>query len=230
MTFPNEFRDAVRMPRELPKPIRGDTDRLRWFARTLRPEVRKAGLAALERTMTPYLRAVRTRVDPETIHGMTANYSETLPKSLHNNTVMLNNARTAAYRAAQSIGLVEFLTSGSLKEFAETVSGFSLEQGPGLQVICYKPGDYVGPHNDHHPEEAHLRDGYVDLQITLCNDHVERQYLLYERDGFFNQQVNIGIPSGVSVSMLPFWHQVTPMVGKNENARRWLLLVSFVIR
>ena len=67
----------------------------------------------------------------------------------------------------------------------------------------------------------------------LTNDDVERQYLLYERDGFFNQCVNVGIPSGVSVSFLPFWHQVTPLIpkaGREATARRWLLLVSFVCR
>jgi outer membrane protein len=28
-------------------------------------------------------------------------------------------------------------------------------------VICYEGGDFCGPHNDHHPEERHLRDGFV---------------------------------------------------------------------
>lgn len=190
-------------------------------------------LGELEKRFAPLLRQVASPVDPETISGMTANYTEALPKSLRNSTVMLNNPRSAAHRAARECGLAEFLRSPSLQAFAERVSGFALERSPGMQVICYKPGDYVGPHNDHHPEEAHLRDGYVDVQVTLTNDDVDRQYLLYESSGFFNRSVNVGIASGVSVSLLPFWHQVTPLLakpGREATARRWLLLVSFVKR
>ena len=190
-------------------------------------------LELLETQISPFLREAARPVDPKTITGMTKNYSESLHKSLRNSTVLLNNPRTAAFKSARECGLTGFLSSTSLQEFAERVSGFPLERSPGMQVICYRPGDYVGPHNDHHPEESHLRDGYVDLQITLTNDDVERQYLVYESRGFFNRNVNIGIPSGVSVSLLPFWHQVTPLIakpGREATARRWLLLVSFVCR
>ena len=101
-----------------------------------------------------------------------------------------------------------------------------------MQLIRYAAGDYVGPHNDHHPENANLRNGYVDLQITLTNEHVARQYLLYESGGFFNKLRKVGVASGVSVSMLPFWHQVTPLEAKpghEDAAGRWLLLASFDI-
>ncbi len=164
---------------------------------------------------------------------MTKNYSEVLHKSLRNSTVMLHSRSSVAFKSARECGVTAFLSSTSLQEFAERVSGYALERNPGMQVICYGPGDYVGPHNDHHPEESHLRDGYVDLQITLTNGDVERQYLLYQRGKFFNQSINVGIPSGVSVSLLPFWHQVTPLLakpGRDATARRWLLLVSFICR
>lgn len=229
--FPSDFLHAIHPVRTPPPVIRGDAHRLRWFPALIRPEVRTEALALLETRIAPHLCPVNRPIDPATIAGMKKNYSETLPKSLRNSTALLNDPRSAASRAARAIGLTRFLASPSLKEFAERVSGFPLKRRPGMQVICYKPGDYVGPHNDHHPEEAHLRDGYVDLQVTLTNDAVARQYLLYERDGFFNQSVNVGIASGVSVSLLPFWHQVTPLEarkGREAEARRWLLLVSFV--
>jgi hypothetical protein len=222
--FPTAFSAAIRSPQNPYPVLRGDANRLRWFPRLIRPDVRAAALLLLETHLSPHLRLVRSPVDPALIANMTRNYSEALSKSLRNHTAMLNDPRSAASKAAKAIGLTAFLTSPSLKDFAERVSGFELAQSPGLQVICYHPGDYVGPHNDHHPEEPHLRDGYVDLQITLTNDDVAHQSLLYD---------DIAIPSGVSVSHLPFWHQVTPLQprrGREATARRWLLLASFVRR
>ena len=159
-------------------------------------------LELLETQIAPLLRQVTRPVDPKTITGMTKNYSESPHKSLWNSTVLLNNPRAAVFKSARECGLTGFLTSPSLHEFAERMSGFPLERSPGIQVI-------------------------------LTNDDVERQYLVYESRGFFNRNVNIGIPSGVSVSLLPFWHQVTPLIakpGREATARRWLLLVSFVRR
>jgi hypothetical protein len=48
-----------------------------------------------------------------------------------------------------------------------------------------------------------------------------------------NRAVNVSVPSGVTVSKLPYWHQVTPLIPKNgreKQAQRWLLLVSFSIK
>jgi len=229
--FPDSFADAVRFPRIPITPLCGSRDRVRWFPSMVRPAVRREGLAALESAMAPCLRSAGRPIDPRAMAGMTENYTEALPKTLRNWTAMLHSPRSAGYRAAESIGLVRFLRSASLRQFAERVSGWALQDDPGMQVIRYGPGDYVSPHNDHHPEEAHLRDGYVDLQITLTNEHVERQYLVYEADGYLHRSVNVGVASGVSVSLLPFWHQVTPLIprrGREAGARRWLLLASFI--
>ncbi len=231
-SIPAEFSDAIEQVPSVPR-IRDNSDRVRWFPELIRPSVRLDLLRLLESQIGPHLKDVRSPIDPATITGMKRNYSDLLPKSMHNSSVMLDQPRQRATRIARTTGLVTLLTSQSLRNLAERVSGFGLEPSPGLQVIRYQSSDYVGTHNDHHPEEKHLRDGYVDLQITLTNDDVERQYLLYERDGFFNQSVNVGIRSGVSVSVLPFWHQVTPLIakpGREKTALRWLLLVSFVIR
>ena len=173
-------------------------------------------------------------VDPTSIiSAMKKNYSEALEKTLRNSSFSLNEERSKASAAANEIGLREMMLSPSLHAFAQRVSGYELEDDPALQVIRYSSGDYVGPHNDHHPEEPTLRNGYVDLQITLSNDAVARQYLLYEAgDGYFNSMNNIGIASAVSVSKLPFWHQVTPLEakpGREKAAVRWLLLASFLI-
>lgn len=163
---------------------------------------------------------------------MKRNYSEALPKTLCNSTISLDGRRSKAFRVAKDIGLTEMLSSDSLRDFASKVSGVPLASGPGMQLIRYLEGDYVGPHNDHHPEYPNLRNGYVDLQITLCTKHVARQFLVYEQNGLLNAVHNVGITSGISISMLPFWHQVTPLEvkpGRGDDAKRWLLLASFEI-
>ena len=210
-----------------------DRDRLRWFPLAVKPVAVAPALRLLERTMAPLLRPMRTPVDPALISGMKRNYTDALTKVLRNSSVSLNEPRSKATAAARSIGLLPMLSSPSLAAFAATLSGLPLLPDPALQLIRYRAGDYVGPHNDHHPEHANLREGYVDLQITLTSRGVARQYLLYEAgSGDFNRVNNIGIASGVSVSLLPFWHQVTPLEAKpghEKDAIRWLLLVSFEI-
>jgi hypothetical protein len=235
-TFPSEFSSLLKpkvwSQREAVTPIAGDRDRLRWFPLALRPAEVSDGLALLERVMTPHLRRVLAPVDPALIANQKENYTEALPKTIRNASVGLNTKRSAAYASAERIGLVRMLTSASLHQFASAVTGYTLHPEPSLQIIRYEAGDYVGPHNDHHPENEEIRRGYVDLQITLSDPGVARQYLLYEAgDGYFNHTQNIGIQSGVSVSMLPFWHQVTPLEVKpgHPGAHRWLLLVSFDI-
>ena len=176
---------------------------------------------------------MQTPIARATITHMRTNFSELLPKTLRTTTVSLNHNRSAVFLVAQHLGLTTMLGSESLHRFAEQVSGFSLHGDPGLQIIRYSTGDYIGPHNDHHPEDANLRKGFVDLQITFTNDAVDRQLFIYETKGFLNQPINVGIQSGVTVSYLPFWHQVTPLQAKpgmEEDAQRWLLLVSWGIK
>lgn len=234
--FPDEFsrfvRPAVWGSRRTARPIAGDADRVRWFAPAMRPQYAAGGLVLLEKHVAPHLRPVHVGIDPASITGMRRNYTESLSKTVRNSSVSLNGSRSAAVAAARSIGLMDLMCSESLREFAAAVSGSPLKSDPGLQVIRYCEGDYVGPHNDHHPEYPHLRDGYVDLQITLCNAGVARQYFVYEKRGYLNAACNVGVASGVSVSRLPYWHQVTPLEvkpGCSAVAHRWLLLVSFQI-
>lgn len=235
--FPAEFSAALKRGRLRRRagdvPISHATERLRWFPLALDTDVAVDGIRLLETHIAQHLRCVRRPINPETIASMTQAYSEMLPKTTRNASVILDDPQAEAYAAAQEIGLIEMLGSRSLHAAAEEVSGFRLCVGPGFQVIRYEHGDYVGPHNDHHPVEEHLRNGYVDLQITLTNADVERQYLIHEFDGWLNRPINVGIQSGVSISRLPIWHQVTPLVarkGKETKARRWLLLVSFIDR
>ncbi len=179
-------------------------------------------------------RLLRPLVDPiprDSITGMTENYGEMLPKTVCVKTCFLFSPRFQAYGPAHEIGLITMLRSESLQRFAESATGLQLER-PSPQVICYGTGDYSGPHNDHHPENERVKDGYVDLHIMLGNDAVAHQWLVYEQNRHFQAIRDVNLQGGVAVYRLPFWHYTTPLAakpGREKDARRWLLLVSFEI-
>ncbi len=117
--------------------------------------------------------------------------------------------------------------------FAEALSGYPLRRQWGLQALCYGPGDYAGPHNDHHPDEPLGRDGYTDLHLTFCLEGVEAQWLVYERQGHFSEVAPVATVGGVTCYRLPFWHYTTPLTarpGKAGRCRRWVLLGTFLDR
>jgi hypothetical protein len=178
--------------------------------------------------MTPHQR----KIPRESIEGMETAYSETLGKTIRFKTAFLRRKRARAYRAAEEIGLLRMMRSESFAAFAEAVTGFQLGRDQSLQVICYGHGDYVGPHNDHHPDVESIKDGFVDFHVMFVNDAVAHHYLVYEEDGHLSKMVDANVQGGVSIYKLPFWHYTTPLWGKprrEAEARRWLLLGSFEI-
>jgi hypothetical protein len=130
---------------------------------------------------------------------------------------------------AERIGLVRMMRSASFHAFAEALAGRSLASRWGLQVLRYGPGDYSGPHNDHHPENKRARRGYIDLHVSLATPAVEHQWLVYSRAGHFSEIVPVGGQSAVTAYRLPFWHYTTPLVG-GRSAARWVLLGTFLYR
>jgi hypothetical protein len=123
------------------------------------------------------------------------------------------------------------LRSESFGAFAAAVSGRALRRRWGIQVLCYGPGDYSGPHNDHHPEDPDARDGYVDMHVTLATPGVAHQWLVYAKGGHFSEISSVNTLGGVTVYRLPFWHYTTPLVarpGAEDSARRWVLLGTFL--
>jgi hypothetical protein len=166
-----------------------------------------------------------------TTEGMVENYSELLPKTVRVRTAMLESRRARAFKIAEEIGLRAMLRSQSFHAFAQAVSGRKLKRGWGIQALCYGPGDYAGPHNDHHPEEADARDGYLDLHLTFATDAVAQQWLVYEKDGHFSEMTDIARVGGMTAYRLPFWHYTTPLQakrGREADARRWVLLGTFL--
>lgn len=206
------------------------TTPLALFTGVLDPKMASACRDLLDRTLYRHVRRVDSPIPPEAMNGMRKNYAERLPKTLRFKTAYFASRTSQAYKAASGIGLFDMMRSETLALFAEAVTSLSLVRNPGVQAILYEPGDYAGPHNDHHPEDAHLRHGYVDLHISLTNSGVSSQYLICEKSGHFSSMYSVSKNGSVAVYRLPFWHYTTPLIGKartQKPARRWLLLASF---
>jgi hypothetical protein len=164
---------------------------------------------------------------------MRETYSEKLPMTLRFKTANLESARDPAWKAAQSIGVIDLLQSKQLHLYAEAMTGLKLESDPGIQVICYDRGDFTGPHNDHQPELKHMRDGYIDVHINLPEPSALSQLLIYEaQSGLLNGVMELGRGAAILIYHLPFWHYVTPLVQKRKtrSARRWVLLATYIIK
>jgi hypothetical protein len=121
------------------------------------------------------------------------------------------------------------MRSASFRAFAEALAGRRLASGWGLQVLRYGPGDYAGPHNDHHPENPAAKRGYIDLHLSLCTPGVSHQWLVYSRAGHFSEITSVAAPATVTAYRLPFWHYTTPLAG-TPKAARWVLLGTFLYR
>lgn len=196
------------------------------------PEKAKHCMSLMDEHLRPRLAVEQRRIPSNSISGMNENYEERLCKTMHIKTAFFRRSDAGAYKAAERIGLLQMMKSESFITFAEAVTGFKLDRRWYLQVSCYEQGDYAGPHNDHHPEEECMKDGFIDLHVMFTNRFVAHQYMVYEKNGHFSEVVDISRPSGVSVYELPFWHYTTPLHakrGREADARRWLLLGTFQI-
>jgi hypothetical protein len=183
----------------------------------------------LEEKLSTTLEPIERPIPPESIWSMRRDYGEVLPKTSRAQTIYFESRREPGVKAAERMGLVRLMRSASFHAFAEALAGRKLASGWGLQVLRYGPGDYAGPHNDHHPENKKARQGYIDLHVSLSSPAVEHQWLVYSRAGHFSEIVPVGGRCTVTVYRLPFWHYTTPLVG-GRNAARWVLLGTFLYR
>ena len=193
--------------------------------RTRAARVRRTLEAGLQDVLEP----IERPIPPDTIFGMKEDYAELLPKSSRARTIYFESRREPGVKAAERIGLARMMRSQSFRAFAEALAGRRLRSGWGLQVLRYGPGDYAGPHNDHHPENEAAKGGYIDLHLSLCTPGVEHQWLVYSRAGHFSEIVSVASPATVTAYRLPFWHYTTPLVGA-PKAGRWVLLGTFLYR
>jgi hypothetical protein len=189
------------------------------------------GRAALEARMLPLLSRIDVPIPDWTIWNQTRSFQERLPKVARLRTATLERRGTRAWRAAEEIGVVALLRSQSLRRFGEALTGRRLKPGAGCQILCYGPGDYMGPHHDHHPDSPGARDGYLDIHIGMSAPAVRRQTLLLARGGHLTETIELARPSLIAAYRLPFWHQIGPLEPRRgadpATALRWVLLASF---
>jgi len=185
-------------------------------------KLRKALQDGLSETLEPLDRPI----PPESIWDMRRDYGELLPKTARSRTIFFDSRREAGVKAAEKIGLAQLMRSESFRAFAAALAGRNLAAGWGTQVLRYGPGDYAGPHNDHHPENKKAERGYIDLHVSLSAG-VEHQWLVYSRAGHFSEIVSVAAPATITAYRLPFWHYTTPLVG-TAKAARWVLLGTFL--
>ncbi|MEX0814391.1 MAG: hypothetical protein WD014_01840 [Dongiaceae bacterium] len=196
----------------------------------IEPAKAEAARRLLDRALHDVLTPMADPIPPETIWEMTENYGEWLPKTMRLKTAYLERRGSRAWRAAERIGLIALLRSESLAAFVTAVAGRALARDSGAQVLCYGPGDYAGPHNDHHPEDPSLKFGYIDCHISLASPAVAHQWLVYAERGHFTRIESVNTLGGITIYRLPFWHYTTPLAprpGEEATARRWVLLGSF---
>lgn len=138
--------------------------------------------------------------------------------------------------------LLNFCQSASLKQFAESVTGYKLSQDSksGVLVVCYGPYDYLSSHNDvKWPLAAGWTNiteptEYVDVHLTFTTAGVDQQFLVLQNGHFLND-IRGGKPVNgtIGVYRLPFWHYTTPLIpkeGQEDNARRWIIMVNYAIQ
>lgn len=180
----------------------------------------------LEEKLTDTLEPIVRPIPPESIWEMKRDYRELLPKTTRARTIYFENRREPGVKAADRIGLSRLMRSQSFRAFAEALAGAKLASGWGQQVLRYGPGDYAGPHNDHHPENPGARSGYIDLHLSLSAG-VRHQWLVYSRAGHFSEIASVAGAATITAYRLPFWHYTTPLVG-GPKAARWVLLGTFL--
>ncbi len=190
----------------------------------------KAVRRALDHGLHDLLSPLVAPIPPETITEMRANNDDWLPKTIRVKTAYLENRRSRAYRRAGEMGLIDLLSSQSLREFAEVILGRALDPAGGQQVICYGPGDYSGPHTDHYPRLKRAAKGYLDFHLSLTSPQVLHQYLVYAKGGHWSEIAPVHETGCINLYRLPMWHMTTPLAarpGGQALARRWLLLGTF---
>jgi hypothetical protein len=237
--FPAEFdellnrrgRRALADPPQLEELIARRQTPIVFFEGIIDTGVARECIRLLDEAVFPVLRPMHTPIPREALTGMKLNYREELSKTVRVRTATLNSRASKALTAAREVGLDTMMRSASFRRFAQAVTASTLREDHwGRQVICYETGDYSGPHNDHHPEHAETRNGFLDFHVMFSNDAVAGQLLVYEQRGFLSQSRDVSRAPAIAVYRLPFWHYTTPLQarpGREQSARRWLLLGSF---
>jgi hypothetical protein len=234
MLFPKEFSDLLnKSGTEILNRAsfeNGSGSRLQVVPDIIKEKYAANIVSALDKRIYPILKKYDSPIRPEWQTGTRKNFTERLGKTMKFQSVMFNTRNTPSYKIAEEIGLVDMLRSESYKRMGEVLMNKKFGTRVGNQAICYEDGGYVSPHTDYFPEFPHLKKGYFDIHLMFSNKQVKHQWLIYEKNGFLNETIDISVQSAIAVYNLPFWHYTTPLMPVNDKkggARRWLLLGSF---
>ncbi len=237
--FPAEFDDLLNRrgrrlladPPQLESLIARRKTPILFFENVIDAGVAAECIRLLDEGLFPRLRRMHVPIPREALTEMTTNYTEELPKTARVMTSTFNSAKSRVLDAAREIGLEAMMMSASFYRVAQSVNQAHLrDDNWSRQAICYETGGYSGPHNDHHPERADLKNGFVDFHVMFSNPSVAHQMLVYEERGFLSASREISQGAAIAIYRLPFWHYTTPLLarkGHEDKARRWLLLGSF---
>ena len=237
--FPSEFDDLLNRrgrrlladPPQFEDLLKKRRTPIVFFEDIIDAGVARECIRLLDEGMFPRLQRMEHPIPREALTEMTENYTEHLKKTMRVRTATFNSGRSRALAAAKEIGLAEMMSSKSFLRLAQSVTRHTLDGSWwGRQVICYGAGDYSGPHNDHHPEDAQIRNGFVDLHVMFSNPGVAQHFLVYEDRHYLSAVHDVSAGAAIAIYRLPFWHYTTPLIprrGQEETARRWLLLASF---
>lgn len=160
-----------------------------------------------------------------------AAFHDTLPKVGRSRSVPFESIEGQLARQVFGLlGLKQMLESASYHRFCCALTGLPLSPLSSSQVLCNRAGDYAGPHTDHMPDDPGIASGYVDVHLTFCTPGVRAQHLVYARDGHLNAIEPIAVSGGITAYRLPLWHYTTPLETETADARRWLVLSSFMLK
>ncbi|MBL8910847.1 MAG: hypothetical protein JNM17_09115 [Archangium sp.] len=155
-------------------------------------------------------------------------FEDTLPKVGSMRTVPSDGPLGfIARKLSDEIGLTKMCFSESFHRFCEALAGERLAPVNSGQVLNNRRGDYAGPHTDHHPDDAALENGYVDVHLTFCTPGVREQFIVYQRDGHLSAIEPIAVSGTITAYRLPLWHYTTPLQTSTPEDRRWLVLATF---
>lgn len=131
-------------------------------------------------------------------------------------------------RAMQSTGLYDCFTSETYWNWlaatlGESLDLFDMDRDHGVQVSRYAPGDSIGLHNDYYGTKKRMSPFY-DIHCSFAHN-VAHQYMLFG-DKRLDKQVDLTGIGSIGIYRLPLWHQVTPLIPKDESmdAYRWLII------
>lgn len=191
----------------------------------LEPALARAAPALLERAFGAGLTELNNP-PPAANAGLVA-HAEALPKVGRVMSSPVDADAAATLPQDDAAGLSELLRSKAYHAFVERLCGYPVRGPMASQVLCYRPGDYAGPHTDHRPDFPETLRGYTDVHFTFCTEGVDRQLLVYEREGHLSQVASIAGAGMLTAYRLPFWHYTTPLEGQ-PAARRWVVLGTFI--